>query len=60
MGNRILMGLATKIILLFVLFLNGCAVVVNNNWGSNIHTTKTVDDIGLKQEYDVTVKKGIR
>ncbi len=40
--------------------LTGCVVTVNNNWGSDIHTVKTIDDIDVEQDYeaDVEISKG--
>ncbi len=40
-----------------VFWLTGCVLTINNNWGSNIHTDKIVDDIGIGQEYDAQVEK---
>ncbi len=48
---------AAKIILLLIVALNllGCVVTVNNNFGSDIHTSKLVDDIAVGQEYDTNL-----
>ncbi len=40
--------------------LTACVVTVNNNWGSDIHTAKVVDDIGIAQQYEAEIKKGRR
>ncbi len=56
------MKLFSKLILalLFVLYLTGCIVTVNNNWGSDIHVAKTIDDIGVEQEYETDIKNRSR
>ena len=40
---------------MFMLMLSACVVTVNNNIGSDIHTTKNIDDIGVEQDYDTKV-----
>ncbi len=45
---------------MFTLYLTGCIVTINNNWGSDIHTAKALDDIGVKQEYEADVQRGNR
>ncbi len=57
-----MMKLFGKLILalIFALYLTGCIVTVNNNWGSDIHTIKAVDDIGIAQKYDTDMQKGNR
>ncbi len=56
------MKLLSKIVLAFMmmLFLTACIVTVNNNWGSDIHTAKVVDDIGIAQQYETEIRKGRR
>ena len=41
---------------MLMLFLTSCVVTVNNNWGSDIRTKKTVDDIGIAQEYEADIQ----
>ena len=47
----------SKYILIFMLvfWLNACVFVLNNNFGSDIHTTKRVDDLGIAQKYDTEI-----
>ena len=45
------------VVLIVLLNLTACVVTVNNNFGSGITTNKTVDDIGIGQEYDAEVKR---
>ncbi len=40
--------------------LTGCVVTVNNNWGSDIHTAKVIDDIGVSQQYKADIKNRSR
>ncbi len=42
--------------ILILWVLTGCVVSVNNNWGSDIHTTKVIDDIGVAQQYKADIK----
>ncbi len=54
--------LLSKIVLAFMLmlFLTACVVTVNNNWGSDIHTAKVIDDIGVAQQYEADIRRGRR
>ncbi len=46
--------------LMFTLYLTGCIVTINNNWGSDIHTKKVADDIGIDQEYEAEIQRSKR
>ncbi len=56
------MKLSAKLLLLLIIALNlgGCVLILNNNFGSDIHTNKTMDDLGLAQEYTADVKNKTR
>jgi len=47
----------SKYILIFMLvfWLTGCVFVWNQNFGSDIHTLKRADDIGIAQKYDAEI-----
>ncbi len=47
----------SKYMLVFMLmfWLTGCIFVWNQNFGSDIYTNKTVDDMGIAQRYDAEI-----
>ncbi len=47
----------SKYILVFMLvfWLNSCVFVLNQNFGSDIYTNKTVDDMALEQDYQAEI-----
>ncbi len=49
-------------VLIFMLMftLTACMVTVNNNWGSDIHTAKIVDDVGIAQQYEAEIQRSRR
>ncbi len=53
--KRLSIGVLVFIALLWML--TGCVVTVNNNWGSGITTSRTIDDQMIGQEYDAEVKR---
>ncbi len=57
-----MMKILSKIVLAFMmmLFITGCIVTVNNNWGSDIHTKKVADDFEIGQQYEADMQKGNR
>ena len=45
---------------MLIFWLTGCVFIWNQNFGSDIHTAKRVDDIGIAQKYDADIQKGNR
>ena len=41
--------------LIMILTLNSCIFVWNQNFGSDIYTNKTVDDMALEQDYQAEI-----
>ncbi len=56
------MKIIIKIVLtfMFMFWLTGCVFVWNQNFGSDIHTTKRVDDFGIGQHYQAEIKDNKR
>ncbi len=48
------------LMLMAVFWLTGCVFIWNQNFGSDIHITKRVDDIGIAQHYEAEIKDNKR
>ncbi len=49
----------TILVVMLLLFMSGCVVVLNNNFGHNIHTNKhnSIDDMGINKDYSASLKR---
>ena len=45
--------------IMFLLFMSGCVVVLNNNFGYDIHTNKhnSIDHMGIDKDYSASLKR---